>query len=162
MPAPRFSTTTHLTGRSSELHVAAEMTYLGIPVFTTENQFTRADLLVEVAEQVKRVQVKTMMWRETRRYFFARPETSGKRGYGETIDFFVFFCREENLYFIVPFEVAIQVYEVSWTPTRLREKKGGAPRKVDMDKYINAWDLLLPSELSDWRQQRLADCNKRL
>ena len=158
MPIPRLNTTA-LTGRSSELHVAAELTFLGIPVFTTENPFTRADLLVEVADEVKRLQVKTMMWRKDRNYFFARPETRGKKKYGDTIDFFVFFCREENTYFIVPFDVATQVSEVTWTPERLRYYDGGAHRKVDLEEFRGAWHLLLPDKISDWRKERLDRCN---
>lgn len=152
---PKLHTTNSIKGRSTELHVMAELTFLGIPVFTTEHPHTRADLLVEIGDGIKKVQVKTMMWRSDRNYYFARPEDSRSEGYGDTVDFFVFFCREENEYFIVPYDEATKVYEVTWTPKHLRQSSGGANRKVDLDEYRQQWELLLPSDPSNFYVEQL-------
>src|SRR5690606_7779073 len=105
MARTQFHTKTTLIVRSTVLHVLAELTFLGIPAFATEHPYTKADIIVEMGGVLRRIQVKTLCYRERDKLYrctVARNDRKGSSDYSEGIDFFVLYAREENAYFVVP------------------------------------------------------------
>lgn len=155
---PQLNTTARITGLSAELHVRAELTYLGFSVFVTDHPYTRADLVVEMGECLVRIQVKTMVWRRRDSHYRVHPEDARRSPYGGKIDFFVFYAREDNEYFVVPYVEAANIGEITWRPAYIDKRKGGRQPKFESEKYRNAWDFLYAfagQKPTDWQRERL-------